>query len=61
MIFATTGLIDVLIPLVCGIVALLVPIRAKSVDEPEEKVKARRKLVRICGAGAIGVAILYFF
>ena len=51
--------IDVLIPLVGGIVALLIPIRAKSADEPEEKVNQRRKLVRGCGVVLIGVAALY--
>jgi hypothetical protein len=51
--------IDVLIPLIGGIFALLLPIRAKSADEPEEKVNQRRKLVRICGLVLIGVAVLY--
>lgn len=59
MIFAT-GLIDVLIPLVAGIGVLVLPIRPKSPNEPEDKVKARRKSVRICGVGALALPSCIF-
>ena len=52
--------VDVMIPLVCGIIALVVPIRPKNADEPLEAVAKRRLLTRLCGVGAIGVAGMYF-
>ena len=56
-----TGLIDVLIPLVVGIIVLVMPIRANPPKLTEEKARSLRRVVRICGAGAICVAVVYFF
>jgi hypothetical protein len=56
-----TGLIDVLIPLIAGIVVLVLPIRAKPPKLTEEKARTLRRTVRICGVVAICVAVGYFF
>jgi hypothetical protein len=52
--------IDTLIPLAGGILCLILPVRRKSEDEPQETVDARRKKLRLCGVVLLGVAGIYF-
>jgi len=54
-----TAFIDVLIPLIGGLVVLLIPVRRKSENESNEQLDARKKKMRLCGVGLIGVAGLY--
>ena len=53
--------IDVLIPLICGIMLLAAP---QSVFKPkgtEEEIARKKKVGRMCGVVLIGVAVLYLF
>lgn len=59
MLFATAW-IDVLIPLVGGIVALFIPVRPRPPKLTEEKAKMMQRTLRICGIVLLGVALLYF-
>lgn len=54
-------MIDVLIPLVGGILVLLLPVKPKTPDEPEEEVEKRRQKKRTGGLILLAVAGLYLF
>jgi hypothetical protein len=59
VIFAT-GMIDVLIPGVIGLLLLVIPVRAKPPKFTEQKAQTARLLYRLAGCGALIVAGVYF-
>jgi len=54
------GMIDALIPLFGGLYVLLVPLRKKSPDEPQEEFAKRNMQKRMVGVGLMVVAAAYF-
>jgi hypothetical protein len=53
-------MIDVLIPLVFGILVLFLPVKPRTPDEPEEEVEKRKQKMRISGIILLVVAGIYF-
>jgi hypothetical protein len=51
----------VLIPLVIGIAVQFARVRPNPPKLTEEKARNLQRIVRLCGLGAIGVAVIYFF